>query len=154
MTTARNDLARHLTLALLLANAAHAQEQLEFERFQLSSDFTCEGANFGDLNRDGAADIVAGPYWYAGPEWETRHELYEPKTFDPLAYSDNFFAWCEDFDADGWLDVLVVGFPGKEAYWLRNPLGDATRKAAHWERFVVHSSVDNESPAFVDLTGD
>lgn len=154
MNTARNDLARHLTLPLVLANAAHAQEQLEFERFQLSSDFTCEGANFGDLNRDGAIDIVAGSYWYAGPEWKTRHELYEPKTFDPLAYSDNFFAWCEDFDADGWLDVLVAGFPGKEAYWLRNPLGDAARKAAHWERFVVHTSVDNESPAFVDLTGD
>ena len=154
MNTARNDLARHLTLALLLANAAHAGAQLEFERLQLSSDFTCEGANFGDLNRDGAVDIVAGPYWYAGPEWKTRHELYEPKTFDPLAYSDNFFAWCEDFDADGWLDVLVVSFPGKEAYWLRNPLGDAARRAAHWERFAVHASVDNESPAFVDLTGD
>ncbi|MBL8803660.1 MAG: DUF1080 domain-containing protein [Planctomycetes bacterium] len=154
MTTARNDLARHLSLAVLLANAAHAQEQLEFERSQLSSDFTCEGANFGDLNRDGAADIVAGPYWYAGPDWKTRHELYEPKSFDPLAYSDNFFAWCEDFDADGWLDVLVVGFPGKEAFWLRNPLSDATRGASHWERFPVHPSVDNESPAFVDLTGD
>jgi putative membrane-bound dehydrogenase-like protein len=137
-----------------LAGAAVAQGEIAFERVTLSTDFTCEGANFGDLDRDGAADIIAGPHWYAGPDWKVRHELYEPKTFDPHAYSDNFFVWCEDFDRDTWLDLLVVGFPGKEAYWLRNPLGDEAKKNAHWERFPVHASVDNESPAYVDLTGD
>lgn len=154
MKTVLNGLARCLALAAGLSGVASAQAAIEFERFQLSNEFTCEGANFGDLDRDGDMDIVAGPYWYAGPDWKERRELYEPKTFEPLSYSDNFFAWCEDFDADGWLDVLVVGFPGKEAFWLRNPLSDAARRDSHWERFSVHPSVDNESPAFVDLTGD
>jgi putative membrane-bound dehydrogenase-like protein len=136
------------------ASAVPAQSELAFERITLSTDFTCEGANFADLDRDGSLDIVAGPYWYAGPDWKVRRELYEPKLFDPHAYSDNFFAWCEDFDRDGWPDILVVGFPGKEAYWLRNPLGNVAKKDAHWERFAVHAKVDNESPTYVDLTGD
>ncbi len=154
MNTMWNVLERGLAVAAFLPSVAPAQSSIEFARVQLSSEFTCEGANFADLNRDGHLDIVAGPYWYAGPDWKERRELYPPKTFDALAYSDNFFVWCEDFDADGWLDVLVVGFPGKEAYWLRNPLGDVSRRTQHWERFPIHSSVDNESPAFVDLTGD
>jgi putative membrane-bound dehydrogenase-like protein len=128
--------------------------EIAFERVTLSTEFTCEGATFADLDRDGANDVIAGPYWYAGPDWKTRRQLYQPKTFDPHGYSDNFFAWPRDFDGDGWLDVLVVGFPGAEAFWLRNPLGDAARKDAGWERFLVHAAVDNESPAFTDLTGD
>lgn len=146
--------ARHAGAALVSVCAVRAQEANTFERVTLSTDFTCEGANFADLDRDGAMDIIAGPYWYPGPDWKARRELYEPRVFDPHAYSDNFFVWTEDFDRDQWLDILVVGFPGKDAYWLRNPLGDATKKGARWERFEIHGSVDNESPAYVDLTGD
>ena len=43
---------------------------------QLSDTFHAEGAAFGDLNHDGIADVVAGPFWYAGPDFRERHEIY------------------------------------------------------------------------------
>lgn len=134
--------------------APQAAERITFERVQLAAEFTCEGASFGDLDGDGACDVVAGPWWYRGPEFHERHELYAPKAFRPEGYSDHFFSWTDDLDADGWLDVAVVGFPGQQAYWLRNPLAEHKRAEAHWSRHEIASSVDNESPHFVDLVGD
>lgn len=98
--------------------------------------------------------MIAGPYWYEGPLFQAQHALYQPKPFDPKGYSDAFFTWPEDFDGDGWVDLLYVGFPGQWAAWLRNPLADSATRESHWIRHEVLSTVDNESPAFIDLTGD
>ena len=65
-------------------------------------------------------------------------------------YSDNFFAWAHDFNKDGWNDILIIGFPGKETSWFENPKGTGT----HWARHIVFDQTDNESPTFADLTGD
>jgi hypothetical protein len=142
-----------------------------FRRQALSDQFWCEGANFADFNRDGVNDVVSGPWWYEGPGYTNRHEIYPPKaTFalklGPLTtvtvpgfegalgvantYSDNFFAFPRDFNADGWMDVLVIGFPGKETVWFENPGAEAR----HWTRHVVFGQTDNESPTFADLTRD
>jgi hypothetical protein len=121
-----------------------------FHKITLSTEFTCEGASHGDFDHDGAQDIVAGPYWYAGPAFTTRHRIYAPVTFDPRSYSDCFFAFVRDFDGDGWDDVLVVGFPGQAASWLQNP----KQPGVDWPRHAVFDVVDNEAPAFADVTGD
>ena len=123
---------------------------LGFDRIQLSAEFTCEGALFADVTNDGQADVVAGPYYYPGPTFAERHEIYPPRTFDPLKYSDNFAVGAYDFSGDGWLDLLVIGFPGKEAVWYENPRG-ADR---HWKKHEVLNSVGNESAMVVDLLGD
>jgi hypothetical protein len=44
-----------------------------FEKVQLTDKFWSEAAAIGDINRDGKVDIVAGPYWYAGPDFKERH---------------------------------------------------------------------------------
>jgi len=121
-----------------------------WERTVLSSDFLCEGASVGDLDMDGDADVVAGPWWYEGPAFRERHALYPATPFDPAGYSDHFFSWVLDLDGDAKNDVFVVGFPGQAAYWLRNP-GEPD---GNWERFPVIESVENESPAFLDVNGD
>jgi hypothetical protein len=130
-----------------------------FRRITLSTEFLCEGANFGDFDGDGVTDVVAGPYWYAGPEFTQAHAIYPPP--DPLPnpageYSDNFFAFVHDLDADGDQDVLFVGFPGgfpndpTNGYWYENPGTPGTL----WTLHDVLDLVENESPDFTDLTGD
>jgi hypothetical protein len=123
---------------------------LRFDRIAVSLEFYAEGAAFGDFDGDGATDIVSGPYWYRGPDFTGRHEIYAPMSFDPHGYSNNFFAFVHDFNRDGWPDVLVVGFPGTDATWYENPHDSNARFAPH----VVADVVDVESPAWVDLTGD
>lgn len=121
-----------------------------FKKLHLTQTFYGEGANIGDFNKDGHNDVVSGPYWYEGPDFETKHEYYPAKPFDPQGYSDNFFAFTHDLNGDEWVDILIVGFPGKEARWYENPQG----KKEEWPAHVVYSPVDNESPTFEDLTGD
>jgi hypothetical protein len=68
-------------------------------------------------------------------------------------YSEYFFDFHYDIDADGDQDILVVGFPGAASHWYRNPGKDAARRGL-WERFTVLEVTDNESPMFEDITGD
>jgi len=144
-----------LIVACLILGAAfvHADEKKRihsFERMQLSDVFTCEGATYGDVSGDGVADIIAGPYWYQGPEFKVRHEIYPPKTYDVKGYSDNFFPFLYDFNGDKALDLLLIGFPGEDASWFQNP----GAKGGPWQRHLVFRPVDNESPTFVDLDRD
>ncbi|MBC8132087.1 MAG: VCBS repeat-containing protein, partial [Deltaproteobacteria bacterium] len=120
-----------------------------FAKSRLSDQFFSEGAAFGDFNQDGVGDVASGPYWYAGPDFTKKSIIYQPKPFDPKGYSDNFFAYTYDFNGDKRDDVLVLGFPGKDASWFENPGNDM-----QWKRHQVFNVVDNESPEFTDVVGD
>ena len=160
-----------VSLAAALNSVAADYLQHTFKKTQLTDKFWCEGATFGDLNRDGKDDIISGPYWYEGPDYTKRHEYYPAKaTFDRKkpdgttekipgfegalgsanTYSDNFFAYVRDFNKDGWNDILIIGFPGKETIWYENPKG----LDARWAKHVALAVTDNESATFTDLTGD
>ena len=155
------------------AAAATAAEHTihTWQKLQLTDQFWAEGAHFADFNKDGKMDIVSGPYWYEGPDFKTRHEIYPAtKSFKVKqtdgtektipgyegglgvnnTYSDNFITYTYDINGDGWPDVIVLGYPGKESWWFENPQG----KDGHWKRHVAVEVTDNESPMFVDLTGD
>ena len=139
-------------LLLMGATSTFAQDHVlhEFKKIQITKTFYCEGASFGDLNKDGKNDIASGPYWYEGPDYKTKHEIYEPKAFEPKKYSKNFLNWVSDINGDGWPDYIVGGFPGAESWWFENPKG----KEGRWTRHVIIKVTDNESPYFADITGD
>jgi putative membrane-bound dehydrogenase-like protein len=137
--------------ALLAASSLHAATQITWKRQQLHADFYSEGAAIGDINGDGKPDVVAGPFWWEGPAFEKKHAYYEPKIFSINGYSDNFFAYVHDFNADKRNDILILGFPGKEARLYLNP---GTHDDKPWPMHIVADVVDNESPVFTDITGD
>ena len=142
-----------------------------FHRQQLSNQFWAEGANAGDFNRDGKPDIVSGPFWWEGPDYSRRHvygaanETFTVKRADGTeetipgfegalgknnTYSKNFVAYGHDINRDGWDDILILGFPGEKSSWYENPKGAAVL----WTEHVAIDVTDNESPSFVDITGD
>jgi len=141
-----------ILLGLLSASLLQAETLISWKRVQLTDKFYAEGANHADINKDGHTDILSGPFWYEGPDWQKKHAFYEPKEFNIVGYSDNFFCYPHDFNADGWLDILVLGFPGKEARLYLNP--DKFDQDTPWAMHIVADVVDNESPVFTDITGD
>ncbi|WP_419580925.1 PVC-type heme-binding CxxCH protein [Stieleria magnilauensis] len=124
----------------------------QFERKQLTGIYFSEGVSAGDINGDGVKDVVYGPYWFEGPDYESKHEIYPPVPQDMNRYADNFFSWIDDFNDDGWNDIFVVGFPGTPAYVYENP--QQAGLDAHWKKHQVFDWVSNESPELINLLGD
>jgi len=137
-------------LAALGTAVSLAGPPVSYKKIQLSDKFYAEGAYYADFNKDGHLDVVAGPYWYEGPDFTKRHEIRPPKDFDPHGYSDNFLTYTGDFNGDGWPDILYVPFPGGEAYWFENPAG----KDRPWKKHFALKDVGNESPGWADVNGD
>ena len=141
----------------IAAEISLAQDHVlhQFERQQLTDIYFSEGANFGDINRDGKLDAIHGPYWWQGPEFKVRREIFEPKPQNRDGYSTNFFTWVYDFTGDGWNDLVSVGLPGSAAVLYINPgAGKVLDEKNHWKTQKVHDGIGNESPQFLNLIGD
>ena len=109
-----------------LASLAFAAEAAvaAYRKVPLNAQFFSEGATFGDLKHDGKLDAISGPYWWEGPDFKVRHDTYPAIPWEPLRYSDNFFAFIHDFNGDGLPDILT----GKR-WWAHGPTGDAQPNA-------------------------
>jgi len=116
---------------------------------KLQGKFYAEGAASGDIDGDGKVDLVYGPHWYKGPEFTQSFPIYPAAEFDKAGYSDNFFAYVEDLNSDKRNDIVVFGFPGKDARVYLNP--GSPEAATQWKSVVIAEQVDNESPTFMDL---
>src|SRR5262245_43505980 len=123
-----------------------------FTRQVLSDTYYCDGINAGDFNRDGVTDIIAGPFWYEGPDFRSRHEVFPAQEQDAVkGQSNSMYSYVHDFNRDGWPDILVLGRVHLHpAFWYENPRG----RPAPWAKHFVFERVQGESPPFVDIDGD
>jgi hypothetical protein len=118
---------------------------------RVDAKFRSEGVAVADVNRDGKLDVLAGEVWYEAPSWKMR-DVYTPGDYGDgsKTYSTSFLNYTDDFNEDGWPDLLVIGFPGKPCYWYENPRG----QEQHWKQHLVWHSACNETPLYEDLFGD
>ncbi len=141
-------------LALGLPTIASAQliPSPNWTKQTLDNRFLCEGIAVSDFNRDGQKDVVAGPYWYEGPGFTVRHQIYAVTSFPPVqdSYANNNHVFPYDFNNDGWTDVLVVARPGQPALWYQNP----GIPSGAWISHPALDTVDGEAPLLADANGD
>ncbi|HEV3204772.1 MAG TPA: VCBS repeat-containing protein [Gemmataceae bacterium] len=124
---------------------------ITWKKTHIDKIFRSEGAAVADVNKDGKLDIIAGDVWYEAPDWKM-HEIRKPGDYGDgvKGYSNSFACFVDDFNGDGWPDVIVIGFPGKPCHWYENPKGEP----GHWKEHLIWRSACNETPQYVDLFGD
>ena len=129
---------------------ANEPAKITWEKQVLDTKFRSEGVAVADVNQDGKKDILNGEYWYQAPDWKP-HEMQPPADHkDGLGnYSRSFACWTDDFNKDGYADLIVIEFPGAPCYWMENPKG----AEGHWSKHTIWHSACNETPIYTDLLG-
>jgi hypothetical protein len=137
-----------LSVVVGLVAAAGAAE-VEFEKTVLEDVFRSEGVAVADVNKDGKNDVIVGDLWYEAPDWK-QHEIRTPRKPERGGYTEAFAVYDGDFNRDGWADIMVIPFHGKDAKWYENP----QNKEGHWNERVAFKNTGNETRLFLDLFGD
>jgi hypothetical protein len=150
LTTAALGLLAILT-ANFAASAGESEAPIAWKKTVVEGKFRSEGVGIGDVNKDGKLDVLIGDSWYESPTW-AKQDIRKPGDYgDGLhSYSACMTCWTDDVNGDGWIDQVVVGFPGSPAYWYENPKG----KPGHWPQHEIWHSACNETPLYTDLFGD
>jgi hypothetical protein len=141
------------TVGLMFVSVAAfaAEPSITWKKTVLDQRFRSEGVAVADVNKDGKIDVLNGEYWYEAPNW-TPHEMQPPMDHGTgeRNYSRSFACWTEDFNGDGYADLIVIDFPGKPCFWMENPKGDPNK---HWTRHTIWHSACNETPIYTKLIG-
>ncbi len=134
--------------SLLVAVPASARD-VRFKKIVVDTTFRSEGVAVGDINHDGKIDIFAGDVWYSAADWKM-DEIRPVGQYDgSKSYSQCFANFAQDVNGDGWVDSIIIGYPGEPCRWYENP----KNKSGHWKERQVVKSACNETPLFVDLLG-
>ncbi len=102
-----------------------------------------------DVNKDGTPDIVAGPYYYLGPDYGVAREIYLAQTLDPSTKYFNGVTFAYDFTGDGWPDVINCLFTQPTILYV-NPKGESRR----WDSYTVTDALSSEIALLEDIDGD
>jgi hypothetical protein len=106
-------------------------------------------ATSADVNRDGAPDVISGPFYYLAPDYQVSREFYLAQPSNPATqYANAMVNFAFDYTGDGWADVLVAQSRPLALYV--NPRGERRR----WDRHVVIPDAISEINVFKDIDGD
>jgi hypothetical protein len=132
-------------------DAPPEQISSRFKMQRLDEFYYSWGVAAADINRDGITDLVAGPYYFLGPDYTKRREIYAAATYSPSTqYSGlSWLNFAADFTGDGWPDVLTTG-AGRPTTLYVNP----KREARRWDKFVVVPQSNTEISLLKDIDGD
>ncbi len=144
-----------------LHDIAPEQVSSNFRMQKISDFYYAWGAAAGDFNHDGVLDVAAGPYYYLGPDYAKRREIFLGYVSNPgTEYSfDCWMQFAGDFTGDGWDDVITASFSpsaigsarGAVGVWLYvNPQGEPRR----WDRHHVVPTFQSEIAVLRDIDGD
>lgn len=138
-------------ILLLIVSLPVSASELRWSRQVVDKKFHAEGIAVADVNKDGKLDLITGEYWYEGPEFKIKHEMQLPGDYGDgfKGYSHTFAVFADDINNDGWIDAIVIDFPGTPCFWLENPKD----QPGHWKKHTIWHSACNETPLYKDLFG-
>jgi hypothetical protein len=121
-----------------------------FTAQRVSSLYYGWGATTADINRDGALDIVSGPFYYLGPSFTERKVYREGRVYNPATeFAPDMVNLAYDFTGDGAPDILSsLGNRHMDLYV--NPKGESRR----WDKFSVLTTITTEIVLLKDLDKD
>lgn len=144
-----------------------------FRKLHLTDLFYAEGVSVGDINRDGHQDVVAGPFYYLGPDFVEAREIYPAVTINVAgaeypggpptsqmgaithgSYPPAFMSWVYDFNDDEWPDVFMVMAFGPRPTFSGHVWINPREERRNWDNTMVIPLITNEANQFVDVDGD
>ena len=140
-----------MLLTTVLAEGPDPDTPVAWKKTVIEGKFRSEGVAIADVNKDGSRDVLIEVPRYEAPDW-IKHDIRKPGDYgDGLhSYSKCMTCWTDDINGDGWIDEIVIGFPGVAALWYENPQG----KPGYWPEHQLWHSACNETPLYTDLFGD
>jgi hypothetical protein len=129
-----------------------AQPEQVSKRFRmqaLNEFYYSWGPAVADINKDGSPDIVAGPYFYLGPDYNVAREIYMAQTIDASTRYFNGVQFAYDFTGDGWPDVINSLFTQPTMLYV-NPKGESRR----WDAYQVTDAISSEIALLRDTDAD